>query len=307
MPTVLSIAGLAHVGLAREINEDSFLISELGGALRCGPPEEGDPQRSPRAPGAPGPSAPDRRLDEVVERLCSDEGFVLGVYDGAGGHGGGDAASAVAAKAVAAALTGSKDGVELGDRLAGAVRAADAAILDLARADLRLRGMGSTATLAAVAGDRIFVAQIGDSRAYVLRRRTLVQVTRDDTLLQEALRTGSLEPRDAADFPHGNVLLQALGAGVPLKVAVTALPARRGDVLLLCTDGVHGLLDAGVLRAALLRHREPGVALRVLVDEALRAGGNDNIALVVARLDGEGLEPPDAADVLEDRGFHPPR
>jgi protein phosphatase len=301
LPTVLSVAGLAHVGLARDINEDSFLISELGGALRCGPKEEGEQQRKP------GPSAADLRHAEVVERLSSEEGFALGVYDGAGGRGVGDTASAVAANAVAAALAGREPLVDLGDRVAAAVKAADAAILDLARADLRFRGMGSTATLAAVSGDRIVVAQIGDSRAYVLRRRTLVQVTRDDTLLQEALRTGSLEPRDAADFPHGNVLLQALGAGVPLKVAVTTLPARRGDVLLLCTDGIHGLIDVAVLRAALLRHREPGVALRVLVDEALRAGGHDNIALVVARLDGEGLAPAEDADVLEDLGFHPPR
>src|SRR5262249_52371441 len=137
----------------------------------------------------------------------------------------------------------------------------------------------------------------------VLRGRALVQVTRDDTLLQEALRTGSLTLEDAAGFPHKNILLQVLGSGAKPNVGVTLIEPRRGDVLLLCTDGLHALLDHGVLRATLLRQRDPGVAARVLVDEALRAGGHDNIALVVARLEGEALAPPRPGDVLEDHAL----
>jgi len=281
--TVLTAAGLTHVGLMRDVNEDCFHVSEIGGGLRRGP-------------------------EDVVERLASEGGFALGVYDGAGGHGGGDDASRIAAQKVGEALGGvlPSGPAELCARLVDAVVAAGEAILEASHGDPAWRGIGSTATVAASRGRDLVVAQVGDSRAYVLRRRTLVQVTRDDTLLQEALRSGTLLPSDAASFPHRNVLIQALGTGIAPKVGVTVLSARRGDVLLLCTDGVHGQIDDAVLRATLLRHREPGVAARVLRDEALHAGGSDNLALVIARFDGEGLPHPDEADVLEDRSFRVP-
>jgi protein phosphatase len=165
--------------------------------------------------------------------------------------------------------------------------------------------MGTTATVAAVRGAHLVIAQVGDSRAYVLRRRELVQATRDDTLLNEAVRTGSATLGDAAFFPYRKVLLQALGTGVAPKVGVTVVSACLGDVLLLCTDGVHGGLDDAVLRATLLRHPEPGVAARVFVHQALASGGSDNLALVVARFDGEKLRPPAASDVVEDRSARP--
>jgi protein phosphatase len=119
-------------------------------------------------------------------------------------------------------------------------------------------------------------------------------VTRDDTLLQEMLRTGSISPADAESFPHKNILLQVLGTGGELKVGVCSVEARRGDVVLLCTDGIHGLLSDAAIRAVLLRHHHPGVAARVLVDEAMRRGGHDNIALLIARLDGGAPEPGEA-------------
>jgi protein phosphatase len=165
----------------------------------------------------------------------------------------------------------------------------------VAETNPQVRGMGTTATVAAVAGQHVAVAQIGDSRGYLLRGRELVQLTRDDTLMEEMLRQGRLSPEEAESFPHKNVLLQVLGSGVPPKVAVSTFEARHEDVLLLCTDGLHGMVGDEILRAVLLRHRAPGVAARVLLDEALRAGGNDNIALLVARLDGGDLETGDAA------------
>ena len=267
LPTIVSVAGLTHPGHARTLNEDCFRVSEIGGALQRGP-------------------------DEVVERVSSPAGFVLGVYDGTGGTGAGDAASRAAARVVSEALaTGALPSgpAELSVRLVEAVTAAGAAILAEASASADRRGMGSTATVAALAGEHLVVAQVGDSRAYLLRGRELVQITRDDTLLQEVLRTGRLSPADAASFPHKNVLLQVLGTGRELKVSVSTVVLHHGDRVLLCTDGIHGLLEDAVLRATLLRHRDPGTAARVLLDEALRAGGLDNIALVIARPGSEGL------------------
>jgi protein phosphatase len=276
------VAGVAHVGVTRAFNEDCFYVSEIGGNQA-------------------------RTGEATVERLTSDGGFVLGVYDGVGGRDAGEHASATAARRVAAALAAGAPPhgpAELGARLVDAVTAAGDAIAAECRANKNRRGMGTTATVAAIAAGHLVVAHVGDSRAYVLRGRELVQVTRDDTLLQEALRTGSLAPEEAAQFPHKNVLLQVLGNEAKLKVGVTEIEPRRGDVLLLCTDGIHGLLDDRLLlRATMLRHRDPGVLSRVLVDEALRAGGNDNIALVVARLEDEALAPPLPGDLLEERGF----
>jgi protein phosphatase len=278
-PTVLTVAGLSHVGVARSHNEDCFRVSRIGSPLDLGP-------------------------EAAVERIVWEGGLVLGVYDGVGGKDAGDHASTTAARTVADAFTAGglpRGPVDLSARLVDAVTAAGQAIAAESRANKNRRGMGSTATVAAISDGHLVVAQVGDSRGYVLRSRELVQVTRDDTLLQEALRTGSLAPEDAAQFPHKNVLLQVLGNGAKLKVGVSSIEPRLGDVLLLCTDGIHGLLEDALLRATLLRHHDPGVAARVLVDEALRAGGSDNIAVVVARLEGEKLAPPQPGDHLEEK------
>ncbi len=268
LPTVATLAGLTHVGTNRQTNEDSFRVSEVGGPLTRGP-------------------------EELVARLAVEGGLVFGVYDGAGGASSGNLASDASAKHVAESLARGahpSGPAELGAMLVRAVTAAGKSLDAEATTNPKLRGMGTTATVAAVAGRHVAVAQVGDSRGYLLRGRELVQLTRDDTLVEQMLQEGRLSPEEAESFPHKNVLLQILGNGAALRVAVSTFEARYEDVLLVCTDGLHGLIGDDVLRAVMLRHHAPGVAARVLVDEALRAGGHDNIALVVARLDGGDLE-----------------
>jgi protein phosphatase len=264
VPTVATIAGITDVGSKRNRNEDTFRVSELGGPLSRGPAE-------------------------VVARIEARAGIVLGVYDGSGGFASDDLASETAARVVAESLAGGPVPAgpsAIAARLATAVTTASDTLVVEQGKDPTRRGGGTTATVALLADEHLVVAHVGDSRAYRLRGRELVQLTQDDTLLQEALRTGHVAPGDAASFPYKNVLLQVLGSGAALKVAVSPLDARHDDVILLCTDGIHGMIGDHALRAVLLRHRAPGVACRVLVEEALRAGGDDNIAVVVARLDG---------------------
>ena len=277
MGVVATVAGMTRTGLLRHANEDGFYVGEAGGTPRYGP-------------------------DDLVERLALGS-VSLGVFDGMGsGQEGG-------AGATAARMVGNMIGSLLAGEQPDPARALTSALVSVGASihahvmeALLSRGMGSTATAAVISGDEIVVAQVGDSRGYVLRERVLVQVTRDDTLLEEALRTGTLRPQDVAVFPHKNVLLKVLGAAPSVEVAVTGIAPRCGDVLLLCTDGIHGRLDRATLRAVLLRHREPGAAARVLVQEAMRAGGNDDATVVVARIAGESLPPPGPDDVLEERG-----
>jgi PPM family protein phosphatase len=269
--TVATIAGLTDAGVRRTLNEDTFRVTEVSGPLSRGP-------------------------EDVVARLEVPVGLVLGVYDGTGGPMRGEHPVETGARLVAHGLAswGSLSGPEaIAARLAEAVAEASDAILERSRSP-DARGGGTTATVAVITGEHLLVAQVGDSRAYRLRGRELVRLTEDDTLLQHALRTGQLRAADAADFPHKTVLLQVLGSPT-IKVVVSSLDARHDDVILLCTDGIHGYVGDQAIRAVLLRHRAPGVAARVLLDEALRAGGHDNIALVVARFDGGDLETGEAA------------
>jgi serine/threonine protein phosphatase PrpC len=184
-----------------------------------------------------------------------------------------------------------------------AVRGANQAILRAAAAERKHRGMGATATIAVQLGERLTLAQIGDTRAYILRERRLVQITEDDTLVHEALRAGTLKLEEIGAFAHRSVVMKALGVSDNLEPTLTTVELRLDDVLLICSDGLHGLVDHATLRAILLRHRAPGAAARVLLDEALRAGGHDNLTILVARFEAPFLRPPALSDALQDRSL----
>jgi protein phosphatase len=151
--------------------------------------------------------------------------------------------------------------------------------------------MGTTATAALVSGGSVVVGQVGDSRAYLLRQGRLGRLTRDQSLAQQLLEQGVLQPEDLATFEHGNIILQAVGSSSPILVDLTWAELRRGDVLMLCSDGLWGEVDDRRIAALLLAHPAPEEACRRLVDAANEAGGSDNITCVVARFDGPGLKP----------------
>lgn len=272
----ITVAARTDVGLSRDHNEDAFLISDLARGLTHGPAAA---QASVEPPLA----------------------LALGVYDGSGGASSPDAASRLAARTIHAALARSapRSSDALERSLLEALGAAGRAVRDNARRGPEHRSSGTTATVAALCDERLLLAQVGDSRAYLLRSGALAQVTRDQTLVQSLLESGKLRPEEAATFEHRGVMLQALGLRANLSVALSAVELRRGDTLLLCTDGLSDLIDDPHIAAALDTHPDPAEASSSLIDAALAAGGRDNVTALVARFDGPWLAPPTGDGDLE--------
>ncbi|MES1187887.1 MAG: Stp1/IreP family PP2C-type Ser/Thr phosphatase [Myxococcales bacterium] len=267
--------GRTDVGQIREHNEDNFLVADL--TRRSRSLMESD------------------RVQSVAER-----GTVLGVCDGMGGAAAGEVASQLAVDIIYEKLSQGDPPTshdDLARRLVNAVEEAGGRIFGEARADRTRRGMGTTATIAALLDSRLFVAQVGDSRAYVLRGDKFVQVSRDQSLVNQLIEAGQLTEEEAETFEHNNIILQALGTAETVQVDLTYVDLRHGDTLLVCSDGLSGMVRADEMREVLLSHREPFDACKELVDRANRAGGHDNITVIVAVFEG-ALSPPGPQDVL---------
>jgi protein phosphatase len=267
--------GRTDVGQIREHNEDNFLVADL--TRRSRSLMEGD------------------RVQSVAER-----GTVLGVCDGMGGAAAGEVASQLAVDIIYEKLSAGdppRNHDDLARRLVNSVEEAGGRIFGEARADRTRRGMGTTATIAALLDSRLFVAQVGDSRAYVLRGDKFVQVSRDQSLVNQLIEAGQLTEEEAETFEHNNIILQALGTAETVQVDLTYVDLRHGDTLLVCSDGLSGMVRADEMREVLLSNREPFDACKELVDRANRAGGHDNITVIVAVFEG-ALSPPGPQDVL---------
>jgi PPM family protein phosphatase len=256
--------GRTDVGQIREHNEDNFLVADLTRKSRS-------------------------LMEADREQRVAERGTVLGVCDGMGGAAAGEVASQLAVDIIYEKLTSGDPPAnhdELARRLVHAVEEAGGRIFGEARADRTRRGMGTTATIAALLDTRLFVAQVGDSRAYVLRGDKLVQVSRDQSLVNQLIEAGQLTEEEAETFEHNNIILQALGTAETVQVDLTFVDLRRGDTLLVCSDGLSGMVRADEMREVLLSMREPFDACKELVDRANRAGGHDNITVIVAVFDG---------------------
>jgi PPM family protein phosphatase len=215
---------------------------------------------------------------------------VFAVADGLGGHRGGEVASAMAVEPLAA-LDGSAfpDAGEAADALAGAIREANLAIIERGRADPALWGMGTTVTAAAVAADRVLqLAHVGDSRAYLLRPGApLRQLTVDHTMVEEAVQRGLLTRQQAATHPQRGVVTRAVGLDPDLEVDTPEpLELEPGDQVLLCSDGLTEVVDDDGIAAALAGQAGGDDTCRALIDAANRAGGPDNITVVLLRVAG---------------------
>jgi protein phosphatase len=149
--------------------------------------------------------------------------------------------------------------------------------------------MGTTATIAALVDSRMFIAQVGDSRAYVLRKGQLIQVTRDQSLVTQLIEAGQLTEEEAETFEHNNIILQALGTADTVQVDLTYVDLRQGDRLMMCSDGLTGMIRADEIRQVLVNQADPLVACKELTDRANAAGGHDNITVIVADFSGNGL------------------
>lgn len=283
---IVELHAKSDVGRVRRGNEDNFLILDLTseqawtGSDGSEPPEEM------------------RRVD------LGDKGMVLVVSDGMGGALAGDVASRMAVETVREMLVGSEgEGHEasggtdsekaLVDYLRHATVYANLAIHHRSQEDTRCAGMGATFTGAAIKGDLLDLVQVGDSRAYMIRGQQVKLATKDQSLVQQLVDVGQISEAEAETHMFRNVILQALGAQSELTPVTGRLRIRRGDILLLCSDGLSGKLRAEDMRRIIDEAAgDLHAACNALVEEANERGGEDNITVVLARFMGDDLQEP---------------
>jgi PPM family protein phosphatase len=282
-PIMIRVFGKTDVGRARDHNEDNYLVADLT-------------KRDPSLPTA-------ERAYELGER-----GLLLMVADGMGGAAAGELASEMATDTIYKHLLAewlSEDeatGQRFAYRLKEAVESANNAIHDYAKAHPENRGMGTTATAVGILGDHLYVTQVGDSRAYLIRGKDAHQLTKDQSLMQRLVEAGELTEEEAAQSERRNIILQALGPDAKVKVDLTHQDLRRGDILVLCSDGLSGQVKKEEIAKAALDTQDLTAAATRLVALANERGGPDNITVVLARVDGDGLAQPGRS---EDVGHQP--
>jgi protein phosphatase len=260
------------VGQIREHNEDNFLVADLSRKTRG-------------------------LLEANRTGLVGTCGSLFAVCDGMGGAAAGEIASQLAVDILYERMVEHLDDAQplarddLARRLVRAIEAAGLRIFQEAKLDRTRRGMGTTVTAAALVDDHLFFAQVGDSRGYVMRQGQLVQLTRDQSLVNQLIEAGQLTEEEAETFEHNNIILQALGTADTVQVDLTYCELRKGDTLLLCSDGLSGMVRFDDIREALRATNEPIDACKLLTERANQAGGHDNITVIVVQFDGEGLKP----------------
>jgi Serine/threonine protein phosphatase len=208
------------------------------------------------------------------------KGVLALVADGMGGHAAGEVASDIAARVIDReyyAFDGS-----IPASLEAAFRAANEAIFTRAQKEDTYRGMGTTCTALVFVAGLVYLANVGDSRAYILRDGAIHQLSQDDSLVGELVRSGAITAEEAHTRPDRNVILRALGTKPQVTVAVwnEGMPLRPGDRLVVCSDGLCDLVDDAHIRD-LVADGEPLDASQRLIDAALQAGGHDNISVGV--------------------------
>lgn len=277
-PTQIHVFGKTDLGRTREHNEDRFLVADLSRHNAS-------------------------LLPQVREHAVGEHGSLMVVADGMGGAAAGEIASEMATDTIYAHLlkswTEEKEPTSqrFAYRLREAVETANTHIHAYAKAHPEARGMGTTTTAVGVLGDHVFLTQVGDSRAYLIRNGTAYQLTKDQSLMQRLVEAGELTEEEAAHSDRRNIILQALGPDSRVKVDLTYQELRRSDVLVLCSDGLTGQVKKEEIGEIVASEPNLLVACDRLIALANQRGGPDNITVIVARFDGDGLRPPEAGDV----------
>jgi len=266
----LEFAGHTHVGKVRPNNEDQFLIARLSKSLVLLATS----------------------LPAGQQAAISDpEGYLLLVADGMGGYAGGERASAfIVNEAIQYLMKSSKWFFQLDDPdddvrlrlLREGLERADRQLIDAAKRDPTLTGMGTTMTAVSLIGPDAFLVHVGDSRAYLLRQGRLQQLTKDHTRAQELVEQGLLHPDDARTHRLRHRLTNVLGGMPGVEGEILKFRLADGDRLLLCTDGLTEMVRDDRIAELLAQSPDAEDACRVLVEAALNAGGRDNITVVVA-------------------------
>jgi serine/threonine protein phosphatase PrpC len=264
MPIHLTVYGQTDTGLVRPSNEDAFVIADLtGGSLLS----------EPRI----------ARFDLGVQ------GVLLAVSDGMGGHAAGEVASALVVKSLQRSMA--KHSGEARDALLEkAVLQANRDVWEAAHYPGR-EHMGATLTAMFIHGGVAHIAEVGDSRAYLLRNGNVLQVTRDQSYAQLLVDAGAISPQDAKKSDINNVILQAMGLKPDVMVALGRLQLRDRDAFILCSDGLSNKATVEELRDLVLTSPQLDVACVRMIDLAKQRGGEDNVTVIVAGVDGDLPQP----------------
>ena len=263
--TFVTVFAQTDVGKVRPNNEDAFVVSDLTG------------------------SAPIHAMTSSVRFEVKDRGILLAVSDGMGGAQAGEVASALVLHALRMGMS-TVNASSAEEALRASVEGANQQVWNTARATGR-EGMGATLTAVLLCAGCACIAEIGDSRAYLLRGQRLVQLTRDQSYVQALLDSGALTRQQADTFEYRNVILQAMGLKPGVVVALNRLALRRHDRYLLCSDGLSGKVEDDEIQAVVLAASTLESACAKLIEMALERGGEDNVTVVVAQVEGEGLPP----------------
>ena len=212
---------------------------------------------------------------------------VFVVADGMGGHAAGEVASEMAVQIVSRTLLPMRSvkSPGAGTIVAQALKDANRAIYDRMLAEVDKQGMGTTASVLVLSDHRYLIGQIGDSRIYLLRDGALVQITKDHSYVQEQVDAGLLTPEQARYHPYSNVITRCVGASEEVEADVYEGEMRIGDVFLLASDGLTGMVDDRRLQQLLLARSGPGRVVDALIAEANNRGGLDNITAIVIQVD----------------------
>ena len=278
-PVKLHLFAKTDLGKTRDHNEDNYLVADLT-----------------------------RRVHELTPSVknhdVGERGSLLMIADGMGGAAAGEVASEMAADSVYEHL----EHTWLADkevtaqrfafRLKEAVETANTKIHNYAKEHPEVRGMGTTTTAAGVLGDHLYLTQIGDSRAYLVRNGTAIQITKDQSLMQRLVEAGELTEEEAAHSERRNIILQALGPDAKIKVDLTYQELRKGDTVVLCSDGLSGQVRKEEIAEIAGKATDLSAACDQLIALANERGGPDNITVIIARFDGDGLRAASDGDAV---------
>jgi PPM family protein phosphatase len=260
---LVSVFARTDTGMRRPANEDAFLVADLTtGRVGLGP--------------------------EVTNHRIGERGSLMVVSDGMGGAAAGEIASEMAVKEIREALMTSAELPDGCDQLREATKIANERIWSYANQNPQLAGMGATLTAVLVQTTSAYIAQVGDSRAYLIRGSQIKQLTKDQSLAQLLVDSGAIGPDQASSVPQ-NVIMQALGTSPTVDVAMAVVELCRNDQLVVCSDGLSNKVTAEEIRNTVEQARDLTSACRNLIEIANERGGEDNITVIAARFDGEAL------------------
>lgn len=272
-PVTVTVRARTDLGRTRDHNEDAFLVADL--TSRTVDLTDGGPH------------------------TVGKRGTLLLVADGMGGAAAGELASSMAADLIFRHMLEAWNDQsqvtsdEFTRQLRVAVEKANDRIHLYSKEHPDVRGMGTTATVAGLLGGTLYLAQVGDSRGYLIRGGVATQLTKDQSLMQRLVDAGELTEEEAEHSERRNIILQALGPDARIRVDLTWQELRRGDTLVICSDGLSGQVKREEFAQLLGTDPDLDKLCDTLIGMANERGGPDNITVVIARFDGDGLPTPD--------------